>query len=110
MSIRFQKRYSNRGSQKQVQIERAPDPYTLSTKSCGTQSGHSSYRLVIQRRGSTPSPNRLNPAISSTSLLSNDVYEDFHTNSLGRGQNRSVVKDHFNDLSLHRSISPLLKR
>ena len=106
----FPKGYSNRTSQKQVQIARAPDPYSLNTKTCGTQSGLGSYRLVIQRRGSTPSPNRLNPGISSTSLLSNDQYEDFHTNSLGRGQNKMMGKDQFNDLALHRSISPLLKR
>ena len=106
----FPKRYSSRGSQKQVLIERSPDHCAHNTKTCGTQSGHSSFRLVIKRRGSTPSPNRLNPGISSTSLLSNDLYEDFHTNSLGRGQNRSVLKEHLNDLALHRSISPLLKR
>ena len=100
-----ERRYSN----KQVQSHQRPsDPYSHNTKSSGTQSGR--YRLVVKRRGSTPSPNRLNPGVSSTSLLSNDLYEDFHTNSLGRGQSKTMCKDHFNDLALHRSISPLLSR
>ena len=102
---------ARRYSHKQVQSHQRPsDPYPHNTKSSGTQSGMGTYRLVVKRRGSTPSPNRLNPGVSSTSLLSNDVYEDFHTNSLGRGQSKNVCKDHFNDLALHRSISPLLSR
>ena len=103
---------ARRYSHKQVQSHQRPsDIYPHNMKSSGTQSGMGTYRLVVaKRRGSTPSPNRLNPGVSSTSLLSNDLYEDFHTNSLGRGQSKNVCKDHFNDLALHRSISPLLNR
>ena len=102
---------ARRYSHKQVQSHQRPsDPYTPNMKSSATQSGPGTYRLVVKRRGSTPSPNRLNPGVSSTSLLSNDLYEDFHTNSLGRGQSKNMCKDHFNDLALHRSISPLLTR
>ena len=79
------------------------------------QHGVDTYKIVMKRRGSTPSPNRFEHSGSSTGNLvsNNDVYEDYHTNSLGRGQtiiSKRICKDHYNDSALHRSTSPLLKR
>ena len=100
-------------SQKQVTRQRPSEFYSLNPKNSGTQSIRGSYHLPVKRRGSTPSPNRLYPGVSSCSLLSGDLYDDFHTNSLGRGQtknSRNVRNDHFNDIALHGSTSPLVKR
>ena len=93
--------------------QRLPEPYSLNPKSSGNQSIRGSYDFPVKRRGSTPSPNRLNPGVSSCSLLSGDLYDNFNTNSLGRGQaqnSRNVHMDHLHDFVLHGSTSPLVKR
>ena len=79
------------------------------------QLGVHTYKIITKRRESTPSPNRFEHSGSSIGNLvsNNDVYEDYHTNSLGRGQtiiSKRICKDHYNDSALHRSTSPLLKR
>ena len=79
------------------------------------QLGVHTYKVITKRRESTPSPNRFEHSGSSIGNLvsNNDVYEDYHTNSLGRGQtiiSKRICKDHYNDSALHRSTSPLLKR
>ena len=85
-------------------------PYVINPMSNKAPSRGGGYRIQEKRRGSTPSPTGL----SSCSLLSGDIYDNFHTNSLGRGQtihsSSSTRKDHFNDMVLHGSSSPLLKR
>lgn len=109
----FARRYPNKQRQIQGQRHQLSVPYPNSSEITGTQSGTRSYRLVVQRRGSTPSPNRVHPDVSSRSLLPGDIYEDFRTNSLGRGkpiESRISYEEHVNDPALHRSTSPVYKR
>ena len=101
----------NRHHQMHFHRHRPSVPYAHNPIINRAQPMKASHRLQEERRGSTPSPTRIDGGIGSFDPIAGDHYENFHTNSLGRGKNRNNHGNRNSSLKalvMHGSCSPLL--